>query len=30
MILANVEPEQAKTYIDAQIDLFDRTVTNAA
>ncbi len=30
MILANVEPEQAKAYIDAQIDLFDRTVTNAA
>lgn len=30
MILANVEPQQAKTYIDAQIDLFDRTVTNAA
>lgn len=30
MVLANVEPEQAKTYIDAQIDLFDRTVTNAA
>lgn len=30
MILANVEPEQAKAYVDAQIDLFDRTVTNAA
>ena len=30
MVLANVEPEQAKAYIDAQIDLFDRTVTNAA
>lgn len=29
MILANVDPAQAKTYVDAQIDLFDRSVANA-
>lgn len=29
MILANVDPAQAKTYMDAQIDLFNRSVANA-
>ena len=30
MVMLNLDHEEAKKYIDAQIDLFDRTVTNAA